>query len=75
MENTYKITWMLPHIEGARTGDNLIKAKSEEDARFIFNKEYSCQGKKIISVVNCSTVEYQLAYDNEHFDSNGRRRF
>ena len=73
MENTYKIEWMLPHIDGARTGNNLIKANSEEDARSIFNREYI--GKRITSVVNCSTKEYQSAYDNECFDSNGRRRF
>lgn len=73
MENTYKIEWMLPHIDGARTGNNLIKANSEEDARSIFNKEYI--GKRITGVVNCSTTEYQKAYDNEQFDSNGRRRF
>lgn len=75
MENIYKIYWILPHMEGAKTGNNLLKAKSEEDARAVFTKEYALYSKRISSVVNCSTVEYQKAYDSEQFDSNGRRRF
>ena len=73
MENTYKIEWMHPHIDGARTGDNLIRANSEKDARSIFKREYL--GKYITRVVDCSTREYQDAYSNECFDSNGRRKF
>jgi len=74
--NTYKITWYkgLP-TQPTITGDNLIKANSEDEAISIFDKEYLSKGRYWDSVVNCSSLEYQLAYDNEQFDSNGRRRF
>lgn len=74
--NTYKITWYkgLP-TQPSITGDNLIKANTEEEALNIFNNEYLSRGRHWDSIVNCSTAEYQAAYDNEQFDSNGRRRF
>ena len=76
MLNTYKITWYKGvHSNPYLTGDNLIKASTEDEAIDIFNREYLPKGRIWDSVVNCSTPEYQLAYDNEQFDSNGRRRF
>ena len=57
------------------TGDNLIRANSEDEALDMFNNEYLSKGRIWDSIVNCSTPEYQLAYDNEQFDSNGRRKF
>ena len=66
---TYKIYWSVDQ----RTGDNLIKANSEELAIIEFKHAYP--NKLITEVINCSTQEYQLAYDNEQFDSNGRRKF
>lgn len=67
--NTYKIFWS----RGIKTGDNLIKAESEESANAEFKKEYS--DRKILATINCSTPHYQMDYDNEQFDSNGRRKF
>lgn len=74
--NSYKITWYkgLP-TQPSITGDNIIKANSEDEAINIFNAEYLSKNRHWDSVVNCSSLEYQLAYDNEQFDSNGRRRF
>lgn len=70
--NTYKIYWR-EYMNHVKTGDNLIKADTEEDAIRIFESAYPIN--VITDVVNCSTPEYQAAYDNEQFDSNGRRRF
>lgn len=73
---TYKITWYKGfYLDPYMTGDNLISANSEDDALEIFNKEYLSKGRHWDSIVDCSSLEYQLAYDNERFDSNGRRRF
>jgi len=66
---TYKIYWSVDQ----RTGDNLIKATSEELAIAEFKSAYP--NKLVEQIINCSTPEYQLAYDNEQFDSNGRRKF
>jgi len=76
MLHTYKITWYkgLP-TQPTITGDNLIKAYTEDDAIDIFNREYLLKGRIWDSVIDCSSSEYQLAYDREQFDSNGRRRF
>jgi hypothetical protein len=73
---TYKITWYkgLP-THPIITGDNLIKADSEDKAINIFNTEYISKGRVWDSIVDCSSLEYQLAYDSDQFDSNGRRRF
>lgn len=73
---TFKITWYkgLP-TKPSITGDNLIKAYTEDEAIDIFNREYLSKDRIWDSVVDCSTLEYQLAYDNDQFDSNGRRRF
>ena len=74
--NTYKITWYKGfYLDPYTTGDNLIRANSEDEAINIFNNEYLSKGRHWDSIVNCSTPEYQLAYDNEQFDSNARRRF
>ena len=56
-----------------RTGDNLIRATLEELAIAEFKSAYP--DKLIEQVINCSTPEYQMAYDNDQFDSNGRRKF
>ena len=69
---TYKIEWR-EYMNSVKTGSNLIKAVSEEDAKKEFESSYPIN--VITSIVNCSTKEYQLAYDNEQFDSNGRRKF
>ena len=72
----YKITWYKgTHFDPYMTGDNLIKADTEDDALDIFNDEYLSKGRHWDSIVDCSSLEYQLAYDNERFDCNGRRRF
>jgi len=74
--NTYKITWYKGfYLDPSMTGDNLIRANSEDEALDIFNNEYLSKGRHWDSIVNCSTTEYQLAYDNEQFDCNGRRKF
>ena len=66
---TFKIYWSVDQ----RTGDNIIKAASEELAIAEFKAAYP--NKLVEQIINCSTPEYQMAYDNEQFDSNGRRRF
>jgi hypothetical protein len=74
--NSYKITWYKGfYLDPFMTGDNIIKAKTEDEAIDIFNREYLSKGRHWDSVVNCSSLEYQLAHDSEMFDSNGRRRF
>ena len=74
--NTFKITWYKGfYLNPYMTGDNLIRANSEDEALKIFNNEYLSKGRIWDSIVNCSTPEYQLAYDNEQFDSNGRGKF
>lgn len=74
--STFKITWYKGMFSNPyMTGDNLIIANSDDEAIEIFNKEYLSRGRVWDSVVNCSTPEYQLAYDNDQFDSNGRRKF
>lgn len=73
---TFKITWYKGfYLDPSMTGDNLIRANSEDEALKMFNNEYLSKGRIWDSIVNCSTPEYQLAYDNEQFDSNGRRKF
>ena len=73
---SYKITWYKGiHFDPYMTGDNIIKATSEDEAIGIFNREYLSKGRVWDSVVDCSSLKYQLAYDSEQFDSNGRRRF
>lgn len=66
---TFKINWSLDQ----RSGNNLIKATSEESAIAEFKSAYP--NKNVEKITNCSTPEYQRAYDNEQFDSNGRRKF
>lgn len=70
--NTYKIEWR-EYMNSVKTGHNLIKADSEAEAKKEFESNYPIN--VITSITNCSTTEYQKAYDNENFDSNGRRRF
>ena len=74
--NTFKITWYKGfYLDPSMTGDNFIRANSEDEALKMFNNEYLSKGRIWDSIVNCSTPEYQLAYDNEQFDSNGRGKF
>ena len=73
---TYKITWYKGfYLDPSMSGDNLIRANSEEEAISIFNSEYLEKGRIWDSIADCSSIEYQLAYDSENFDSNGRRKF
>jgi len=69
---TYKVYWR-EYMNSVKTGDNLIKATSEEEAIREFENSYPIN--VITSIVDCSSSEYQSAYDAEQFDSNGRRRF
>ena len=69
---TFKIYW-VEYMNMCNTGDNLIKADSQEEAIKQFKKSYPIN--VVTKVVDCSTKEYQAAYDSEQFDSNGRRRF
>jgi hypothetical protein len=64
--NTYKIYSHKPY-------QHVVKANSEQEAKEIVMRDYS--SIIITDIVNCSTPEYQAAYDNEQFDSSGRRRF
>ena len=72
MEKTYKIYWR-EYMNNANTGDNLIRANSKEEAIKEFENNYPIN--VITNVVDCSSLEYQAAYDSEQFDCNGRRRF
>ena len=69
---TYKIYWR-EYMNSINTGDNLIKGNSEEEAIREFENSYPIN--VITKVIDCSSLEYQSAYDAEQFDSNGRRRF
>lgn len=70
--NTFKIEWR-EYMNSIKTGFNLIKATSEKEAIKEFESSYPIN--VITSIVNCSTKEYQLAYDNDNFDMQGRRKF
>jgi len=69
---TYKIYWR-EYMNPSKTGENLIKASNENEAKKEFQKEYPIN--VITNIINCSNPEYQTAYDNEQFDMNGRRKF
>jgi hypothetical protein len=69
---TFKV-YHREYMAPALTGDNLIRAIDEASARKEFEATYPI--KVITSIVDCSAPDYQAAYDNEQFDSNGRRKF
>jgi len=60
-------------MNSCNSGDNLVHADTMVEAIKKFEKNYPINVIK--EVVDCSTKEYQAAYDREQFDSNGRRRF
>ena len=70
--NTYKIEWR-EYMNSSKTGNNLIKAESLDKAQTEFEQAYPIN--VIVKITNCSTPEYQSAFDAERFDANGRRRF
>lgn len=64
--NTYIVYTQKPY-------EHIIKAESEKTVQDIVSREYP---DLIISkIINCSSIEYQMAYDNARFDSEGRRKF
>jgi hypothetical protein len=64
--NTYTVLGNKPYT-------HIIKANNEEEVRVIVLREYS--SFIISSIIKANTDSYQSAYDNEQFDSNGRRKF
>lgn len=63
---TFKVYTQKPY-------EHIIKAVDEKTVKLIMAKEYPTL--IISNIVNCSPETYQLSYDNEQFDSNGRKRF
>ena len=64
--NTFKVYGNKPY-------QHIIKANTSDEAMAIANKEYN--GFIASNAIQTNTDSYQASYDNECFDSNGRRKF
>lgn len=64
--NTFKVFGDKPY-------EHIIKANTIQEAIDAINKEYPKFNAN--SAVQTNTPTYQLHYDMEHFDNNGRRKF
>lgn len=64
--NTFKVYGNKPY-------EHIVKANTSIEAMDIINNTYP--GFISCGAIQTNTSEYQSSYDNECFDSNGRRKF
>lgn len=60
-------------VYGNKPYECIIEANTAIEAMTIANKEYN--GFIASNAVQTNVEQYQASYDNECFDSNGRRKF
>lgn len=60
-------------VYGSKPYEHIVKANSADEAITIVNKEYN--NFVASHAIQIDTDSYQSSYDNECFDSNGRRKF